>query len=72
MPTGKYPFETHSLPPDRRIKRGSFARAAGSYVPKIAGKAFEKFGFHTAEIMTEWARIAGAEIAGYSAPERIR
>lgn len=72
MLTGKNPFQSRPLPPDKRQHRGSFARAAGSYVPKIAAKAFEKFGFHTAEIMTSWPRIAGADIAAWTAPERLR
>lgn len=60
------------LPPDCRAKGLSFARAAGSYVPKLTAKAFEKFGFHTAEIMTQWPQIAGTEFAAWSEPERIR
>lgn len=72
MPTPKSPFTKQSLPPDRRAARGVFARAVGSFVPKLASKAFEKFGFHTAEIMTAWPRVVGAEIAGFTAPERIK
>lgn len=60
------------LPPDRRSKTGSFARAAGSFVPKLTAKVFEKYGFHSAEIMTSWARVAGADIAAISAPERLK
>jgi hypothetical protein len=41
-------------------------------VPKLAAKSFEKYGFHSAEIMTAWPRVAGAEIAGFTAPERIK
>ena len=72
MPTGKNIFERRPLPPDTRKGRGSFAKAAGSYVPKIAAKVFEKYGFHSAEIMTEWGRVAGPEFASFTAPEKIR
>ncbi len=72
MLTGNDPLQKRPLPPDRRTKGGSFARAAGSFVPKIAAKAFEKFGFHTAEIMMQWSTIVGTEIAGWTQPERIR
>jgi hypothetical protein len=72
MLTGNDPFKKRPLPPDRRKKGGSFVRAAGSFVPKIAAKAFEKFGFHTAEIMMQWPTIAGKEIAAWTQPERIR
>ena len=61
-----------ALAPDTRKGRGSFAKAVGSYVPKIATKAFEKYGFHTAEIMTQWSRIAGPEFAAFTKPERMR
>lgn len=68
-PPGQSPGQ---LPPDQRRKTNSYVRAAGSFVPKIAAKAFEKFGFHSAEIMTDWARIIGADIAKYTEPERLK
>ncbi len=70
MHTPKMPFAP--LPPDRRPARGVFAKAVGSFVPKLAAKAFEKYGFHSAEIMTAWPRVVGAEISGFTAPERIK
>lgn len=60
------------LPPDRRKPVTSYARAVGSYVPKLAAKAFEKYGFHSAEIMTSWRTIAGDELASATAPERLK
>ncbi|MGB4866385.1 MAG: DUF721 domain-containing protein, partial [Hyphomicrobium sp.] len=72
MPTHKEPHAFRPLPPDRRTGKGSFAKAVGSFVPKLAAKSFEKYGFHSAEIMTAWPRVAGAEIAGFTAPERIK
>lgn len=72
MLTGKNPLSPGRLPPDSRRMKGSYARAAGSFVPKLTSKVFEKYGFHSAEIMTDWARIAGADVAQWSEPERIR
>ncbi len=72
MLTGKNPLSPGRLPPDTRRMKGSFARAAGSFVPKLTSKVFEKYGFHSAEIMTDWARIAGTDVAQWSEPERIR
>ena len=72
MLTGKFKPLQDQLPPDQRRKTNSYVRAAGSFVPKIAAKAFEKFGFHSAEIMTDWARIIGADIARYTEPERLK
>lgn len=60
------------LPPDRRRPATSWSRAVGSFVPKLAAKAFEKYGFHSAEIITSWAAVAGADIARISAPERLK
>lgn len=48
------------------------ARTVGSFVPGLTRKAFEKFGFSTATLITDWAAIAGAELAGYTAPERLK
>jgi hypothetical protein len=72
MHTPKTPVSSKRLPPDRRQARGVFARAVGSFVPKLAAKAFERYGFHSAEIMTAWPRVVGNELAKFTAPERIK
>lgn len=48
------------------------ARAIGSYVPKLTRKAFEKYGFSAAALLTDWETIVGKEIAGYALPERLK
>ena len=48
------------------------AKTVGSFVPTLTRKAFEKFGFSTAALITDWAAIAGAETAGYTMPERLK
>jgi hypothetical protein len=48
------------------------ARAVGSYVPKLTHKAFEKYGFAAAALITDWGAIVGAELARYTAPERLK
>ncbi len=60
------------LPPDRSKGTKSYVRAAGSFVPRLTAKVFERYGFHSAEIMTSWVAVAGAEIAAISAPERLK
>lgn len=60
------------LPPDRRKSHASYARAAASFVPRLTAKVFERYGFHSAEIMTSWETVAGADIAAVSAPERLK
>lgn len=52
--------------------RGVFARAVGSYVPKLTRTAFEKYGFSAAALITDWAAIAGAELAAFTRPERLK
>jgi hypothetical protein len=47
-------------------------KAVGSFLPGLTRKAFEKYGFSTATLITDWAAIAGAELAACSAPERLR
>jgi hypothetical protein len=44
----------------------------GSYVPKLTRKAFEKYGFSAATLLTDWAVIVGEDIAAFAAPERLK
>lgn len=47
-------------------------RAVGGLIPQITKKAFERFGFPAAAILTDWPQIVGADIASYTAPERLK
>jgi hypothetical protein len=48
------------------------AKLVGEFVPKLMQPAFEKFGFPAAAILTDWAAIAGADLAKFTAPERLK
>lgn len=48
------------------------ARTLGSYVPRLTRKAFEKYGFATATLLTDWSVIVGPETARYASPDRLR
>jgi len=48
------------------------ARAVGAYIPKLTHKAFEKYGFAAAALITDWVTIVGREVAAYTAPERLK
>ncbi|KAB2942211.1 MAG: DciA family protein [Hyphomicrobium sp.] len=62
-----------ATPPTSMHPRGFVAaRAVGTYVPKLTHKAFEKYGFAAAALITDWAVIVGNEVAGYTAPERLK
>jgi hypothetical protein len=41
-------------------------------VPKLTNKAFEKYGFAAAALITDWATIVGKDMAVYTAPERLK
>ena len=47
-------------------------RSVGTFIPKITQKVFEKFGFSTAALLTDWAIIVGRDLAAYTAPERLK
>src|SRR5436190_2512722 len=47
-------------------------KTVGSFLPGLTRKAFEKYGFSAASLVTDWATIAGRELAGYTAPERLK
>ena len=48
------------------------ARSIGTFVPKLTRTAFEKFGFSTAALITDWAQIVGPALAQTTTPDRIR
>lgn len=70
---------TSNVPPREAV---SFARkrpntlfgvkAVGSFVPGLTRKAFEKYGFSAATLITDWPAIVGRELAAVTAPERLK
>jgi hypothetical protein len=48
------------------------ARSVGEFLPSLMRPAFEKYGFSSAAILTDWAALAGPELAAYTAPERLK
>lgn len=66
-----------SSPPSPRqvvnVARGRLPiKAVGSFVPNLTRKAFEKYGFSAATLITDWPVIVGAEVAAWTAPERLK
>ncbi len=55
-----------------RARQANSARAVSAYVPSLTRKAFEKYGFATASLLTDWASIVGADVASYTTPERLK
>ncbi len=53
-----------------RMNRSS-ARALGTFVPALTRPVFEKFGFPAAALLTDWAAIAGPDIAACTTPLRL-
>jgi hypothetical protein len=50
----------------------AFARPLRDLLGKTIGDTFRKQGFASAELVTRWAEIAGAEIAAHSEPIKIQ
>ena len=48
------------------------AKLVGELVPGLMRPAFEKFGFSAGTLLTDWEAIAGREVAGFTAPERLK
>jgi hypothetical protein len=47
-------------------------KAVGSFLPGLTRKAFEKYGFSAATLVTDWTTIVGRELAASTAPERLK
>ena len=54
-----------------QAERRAGARSVGTFVPRITKAAFEKFGFSTAQLLSDWPQIAGPTLAAFTMPERI-
>jgi hypothetical protein len=52
--------------------RHSGARAVGSFLPALTTKAFQRYGFSTVALITDWPAIVGSELARATAPERVK
>lgn len=48
------------------------ARTLGSFVPTLTRKAFEKYGFSAATLITDWPAIIGRDLASQTAPEKLK
>lgn len=48
------------------------AKTVGSFVPGLTRTAFEKFGFSTAALITDWERIVGGSVASFTTPQRLK
>jgi len=78
IPSGREPLPTTATGSPAPYPTGSgrptylSARAVGSFVPKLTRKAFEKYGFSTASLLTDWASIVGPQLARGTFPERLK
>jgi hypothetical protein len=67
-----------AAPPGRPIpqtlprRSGVFAKTVGALVPRLTRKAFEKYGFSTSALLTDWATIAGTDLASFTEPDRLK
>ncbi|MEQ8824755.1 MAG: DciA family protein [Filomicrobium sp.] len=56
----------------RARKPLNIGKSVGSFVPQLAQKAFEKYGFSTVALLTDWAVIVGKDLACFTRPERLK
>jgi hypothetical protein len=49
-----------------------FAKPLRDLVPKVVGESFNRQGFASAELVTRWSEIVGADIASLSEPIKIQ
>lgn len=51
-------------------KRGPVS--VGAFLPQVTRKAFQRFGFPAAALVTDWSAIVGPDLASYTRPDRIK
>lgn len=55
------------------VRKGVFGpKSVGSFVPGLTRQAFNRFGFSAATLVTDWTAIVGADLAGWTEPERLK
>lgn len=60
-------------PINRPARRGSaFAKPLRDVLGKLVGETFRRQGFASAELVTRWSDIVGAEIAAHSEPMKVQ
>lgn len=59
-------------PPHRPPHRYVSAKPLSGFIPKLTRKVFEKHGFSSTALISDWAAIAGPAIARFATPERIK
>ncbi len=61
-------------PPSSQMRGPAYlaVKAVGTFVPKLTQKSFEKFGFSTAVLLTDWTTIIGLDLARDTMPERLK
>jgi hypothetical protein len=47
-------------------------KVVGGLLPAVTKKAFARYGFPAAAILTDWPSIVGPEMASYTSPERLK
>ena len=65
-------LKTGAAAPSSALRRRPKVTAVGAFLPSLTRKAFEKYGFSTAALLTDWSAIVGADLAVYTLPERLR
>lgn len=48
------------------------AKAVGAFLPDVTKKAFQKFGFPAAALLTDWEAIVGPQLAAFTNPEKVK
>ncbi|MEM7619022.1 MAG: DciA family protein [Pseudomonadota bacterium] len=48
------------------------AKSLGTLFPKITKHIFEKYGFSTSQLISEWKTIVGSDLAAYTRPEKLK
>jgi hypothetical protein len=60
------------IAPALKPRECASAKAVGSFLPRLTRKAFAKYGFSAATLITDWAAIIGSHIGACTVPERLK
>lgn len=58
--------------PQNNRRRARSTQRVGAIVPRLTKPLFQKFGFATHAVVTDWEKIVGPDLAGFTRPEQLK
>ena len=66
------PTASYGGRPQNNRRRSRSTQRVGAIVPRLTKTLFQKFGFATHAVVTDWEKIVGPDLASFTRPEKLK